>query len=65
MKTQLELQQEIVKSSGINIVTCGDCGSVVLHEIEVNLEEVKYLEKIECPDCGLISDPCDFPDLNY
>jgi uncharacterized Zn finger protein len=59
MKTQLELQQEIIKSSGINIVTCGDCGSVVLHEIEVNLD------KIECPDCGLISDPCDFPDLNY
>jgi hypothetical protein len=59
MKTQLELQQEVVKLSGINIVTCGNCLSVVLHRIEVNLEE------IECPDCGLTSDPCDFPDLNY
>ena len=58
-KTQLEFQQEIIKELGINIVTCGDCGSVVLHRIEVNLEE------IECPDCGLTSDPCDFPDLNY
>lgn len=57
MKTQLELYQEIVKSSGINIVTCGDCGSVVLHEVN-DLE-------ITCPDCGFKSEPCDFPDLNY
>ena len=57
MKTQLELQQEIVKLSGINIVTCGDCGSVLLHEL--------HQEEITCPDCGFTSDPCDFPDLNY
>jgi hypothetical protein len=57
MKTQLELQQEIVKASGINIVTCGNCGSVVLHEVDQ--------EQIECPDCAFEGDPCDFPDLNY
>ena len=30
-KTQLELQQEIIDKTGINIVTCGNCGTVVLH----------------------------------
>ena len=57
MKTQLEMQLEIVAKTGINIVTCGNCGSVVLHEIS---DEV-----ITCPDCRFESDPCDFPDLNY
>jgi hypothetical protein len=57
MKTQLELQQEIVKASGINIVTCGNCESVILHEV--------CCEAIQCHDCGFTSDPCDFPDLNY
>lgn len=57
METQLDLQLEIVAKVGINIVTCGNCGTVVLHRIE---DEV-----IICPDCGFESDPCDFPDLNY
>lgn len=57
METQLDLQLEIVAKVGINIVTCGNCGTVVLHRIE---DEV-----IICPDCGFDSDPCDFPDLNY
>lgn len=56
-KTQFELQREIVKSLGINVVTCGDCGSVLLHEV--------CYEEITCPDCGFTSDPCNFPDLNY
>lgn len=55
-KTQLEFQQEIIKELGINIVTCGDCGSVVLHEIK--------MEEIICPFCGFTSEPCHFPDLN-
>ena len=57
MNNQLELQNEVVAKSGINIVTCGNCGSTLLHRIED--------ENIKCPDCGFDSEPCDFPDLNY
>jgi hypothetical protein len=57
MDNQLELQKEVVYLCGINIVTCGNCGSTLLHRIEV--------EEMKCPDCGFESEPCDFPDLNY
>jgi hypothetical protein len=57
VETQLELQDEIVKKTGINIVTCGNCSSVLLHRTGVDY--------ITCPDCGFESDICDFPDLNY
>lgn len=57
MKTQLELQQEILAQTGINIVTCGNCGSTLLHNI---LED-----EITCPDCKFTNDMCNFPDLNY
>jgi len=57
MDSQLELQKEVVAKSGINIVTCGNCGSTLLHRIEV--------EEMKCPDCGFESELCDFPDLNY
>lgn len=56
-KTQNELQQEIINKTGINIVTCGNCGSVLLHYLDD--------EFIQCPDCKFASEPCDFPDLNY
>jgi predicted RNA-binding Zn-ribbon protein involved in translation (DUF1610 family) len=56
-ETQLDLQIEVAKKTGINIVTCGDCGSTLLHRIAD--------ETITCPDCGFSSEPCDFPDLNY
>ena len=54
--TQLELQKEMI-DAGINIVTCGNCGRVVLHRTEAI--------EITCPDCKLTSEPCDFPDLNF
>ena len=54
---QLFLQKQIVDKAGINIVTCGNCGEVVLHRLTD--------EAILCPHCEFISDPCDFPDLNY
>ena len=55
-KTQLEFQQDIINFLGINIVNCGNCGVVVLHEIE--------MDEIICPTCGFTSEPCHFPDLN-
>jgi predicted RNA-binding Zn-ribbon protein involved in translation (DUF1610 family) len=52
---QSVLKQEVINKASINIVTCGNCGSVVLHKIGC--------QKITCPDCGFSSEPCDFPDL--
>jgi hypothetical protein len=49
------LKQEIINKTDINIVTCGNCGSVVFHRIGC--------KEITCPDCGFSSEPCDFPDL--
>jgi len=55
--TQLELQREIGRRTGINAVTCGHCGSVLFHKMGTDY--------ITCPDCSFESDICDFPDLNY
>ncbi len=52
---QISLMEVIRDKANINIVTCGNCGSVMLHESED--------EEIECPYCSFNSEPCDFPDL--
>ena len=52
---QYDLAQEIVDKSGINIVTCGNCGDVNLHRL--------VDEDITCASCGFESEPCEFPDL--
>ena len=52
---QLELQSKI-QSAGFNIVTCGNCDSVLLHEIGD--------EKIDCL-CGINMDLSDCPDYWY
>jgi len=57
LQYQTQLLHEIVEKSEINVVTCGNCGSALLHRISV--------EEIECPDCGFKSEPCDFPDLFF
>jgi hypothetical protein len=54
INNQKELMK-IVIDSGVNIVTCGDCGDVLLHKVS-DIE-------ITCPYCYFKSDPCDFPDL--
>lgn len=40
-----------------NIVTCGNCGEILIHK--------EGIEEIKCTHCGLLSEPCDFPDLYY
>ena len=62
MKTERELAieqielQERIQSSGINVVTCGDCGYVMFHEITDNF----YAKCL----CGFESnEPSDFPDF--
>ena len=57
MNTQHDLQQEILTATGMNLVTCGNCGVTIIH--------TKNQEVIVCSDCGTIGEPCDFPDLNY
>lgn len=54
---QLHLMDEIRAKANINIVTCGNCGTVFLHK-EDNLE-------LTCFDCKFSSEPCDHPDLFY
>jgi exosome complex RNA-binding protein Csl4 len=46
---------DAINRIGINIVTCGDCGEVLLHKTSE--------ETITCPHCSYTSEPCDFPDL--
>ncbi len=63
MRTTLEKKQiEIFKDlqrEGYNIVTCGDCGTVLLHR--TNSDD----DKIECFECNNVMDLCDCPDLWY
>ncbi len=56
IKQQCKLFLKLVKSSNINIVTCGNCGDVVLHKI-------KHKGDIHCPHCLFASERCDFPDF--
>ena len=37
MLEQYDMAQEIVNKTGINIVTCGNCGDVLLHNINEGL----------------------------
>lgn len=54
---QIELNEQILQKANVNIVTCGSCGSMLLHE--------RQQEEIECPYCDHTSEPCDFPDYYY
>jgi rubrerythrin len=54
---QIELQNKIKKLAKVNIVTCGNCGSIVLHELDDN--------EIDCPYCNRIMDVSDCPDYLY
>lgn len=52
---QIELQEKIQQLADVNIVTCGNCGSIVLHE--------RTVYKIVCPYCVRkmdVSDCCDY-----
>jgi hypothetical protein len=57
MKKQIELQGRIIALANINIVTCGNCGSVILHELND--------QPIDCPFCKYEMDQSDCPDLYY
>jgi hypothetical protein len=52
---QIELQEKMQRA-GINLVTCGNCGAILLHSTEQ--------EEIEC-FCGRKMDLSDCPDYWY
>ena len=52
---QIELQEQILKI-GVNLITCGRCGTVLLNDTRNN-------ETVEC-FCGTIAE-CDCPDYWY
>lgn len=54
---QIQLQEKIQREAKVNIVTCGHCGSVVLHELNKT--------KIDCPYCNVKMNVCDCPDYLY
>lgn len=54
---QIELQERVIALANINIVTCGHCGSVLLHE--------RNDELITCACCKHELDQSDCPDLWY
>lgn len=56
--SQLELMNHIRTYANINIVTCGHCGSVILHETDLE-------GTITCYDCKSEMDLSDCPDLFY
>jgi hypothetical protein len=55
---QLELMDEIRYKANINIVTCGNCGSVILHKRDLE-------GTLTCYDCKREMDISDCPDLFY
>lgn len=57
VKNQIELMNNIRQLASTNLVNCGNCGCVLLHDIKD--------EEISCPYCEHKSDPCDFPDFIY
>ena len=59
---QINLQEKIQELANVNIVNCGNCGSIVLHDRGT---KEKYIEEIICPYCDFKSEPCDFPDFLY
>jgi glutamine amidotransferase PdxT len=54
---QIDLMDDIRQKADINIVTCGNCGTLVLHK--------RNAEEIECFGCMNVMDVSDCPDYWY
>ena len=57
VRKQIELQNRVIELANVNIVTCGNCGCVLLHELND--------KPIDCACCNSTLDQCDCPDLWY
>lgn len=65
LKQQQEISRKIHREMGIQITTCGNCGSVVLLDENNPLQVEDGIRIYECYDCGFISECTDFPDLFF
>lgn len=54
---QTQMTEEIQKLE-YNVVTCGDCGDVLIIRTDDDYE-------IECNHCGFVGESCDYPDLYH
>ncbi len=65
MKGQFKILQEM-QMDGYNVVTCGNCGDVVLIDL-FNEEKMEIdrntIEEVQCPHCKETMDYSDMPDL--
>ena len=67
---QLDLMNDIRAKANINIVTCGNCGTILLHEMK-SISDIEFISfkdddnSIECFGCNAKMELCDCPDLWY
>ena len=61
MKTQFEILQSM-QEDGYNVVTCGNCGYVVLLDVS-NAFSYDFIDGVQCPHCKETMDYSDMPDL--
>lgn len=57
LRKQLDLMDEVRRKSNINLVTCGKCGTLLLHKTK---DEI-----VECYACKSMLAECDCPDFLY
>ncbi len=50
-----------MQEDGYNVVTCGNCGDVVLLDLNV----AQHYEDVQCPHCKETMDYSDMPDLYH
>ncbi|MFW6172220.1 MAG: hypothetical protein ACOC5T_00545 [Elusimicrobiota bacterium] len=65
LKEQQEISRRIHRELGVQVTTCGNCGSVVLLDENNPLHVEDGVRIYECYDCGFISECTDFPDLFF
>ena len=63
-RRQIELQEEM-QSKGLNLVTCGNCGSVNIHRTGPIFDDEANEFEIECCGCLETMDVSDCPDYFY
>ena len=67
---QLDLMNHMRTYANINIVTCGNCGTILLHEMK-SISDIEFISfkdddnSIECFGCNAKMELCDCPDLWY
>ncbi len=64
IRYQLDLMNEVRALTSINMVTCGNCGAIILHRM-IDLRDFDKEHVVECHSCKFEMDLCDCPDVFY